>query len=146
MSFSFASIFGSRIPLPPKKLVTEVGGGDFHGVGDEFFRYFTKLSKLMPHEQVLDIGCGCGRIAVPLTRHLDSAGCYEGFDIQPSAIKWCQKNITKRHPNFAFTLADIFNTTYNPQGRIAPIDYRFPYEGDRFDYVILVIPPEISGV
>lgn len=137
MQFSFRSIFGSRIPVPPKELVREVGGGNFRGVGTEFFRYFTELSDLKSYEQVLDIGCGCGRIAVPLTRLLSEAGCYEGFDIQPRAIDWCQKNITKRHPNFTFTRADIFNTRYNPLGRIASTDFRFPYEDSRFDYVIL---------
>lgn len=46
LAFSFSSLFGLRIPLPPKKLVTEVGGGDFRGTGDEFFGYITDLSKL----------------------------------------------------------------------------------------------------
>jgi len=127
----------AEIPVPPPELVGQVGGGDFHAIGGEFFRYFTELSGLQPHEQVLDVGCGCGRMAVPLTKYLSTEGSYQGFDVQSPAIEWCQKHITPRHPNFAFSRADILNTEYNPGGSCAPRDYRFPYEDGRFDYVFL---------
>ncbi|NIM01651.1 MAG: methyltransferase domain-containing protein [Acidobacteria bacterium] len=125
------------VPLPPRKLVRAVGGGDFAAIGEEFFPYFTDLARLQPHESVLDIGCGCGRMAVPLTLHLNASGSYDGFDIQTPGIRWCRKNVTPRYPNFRFQVADVYNKKYNPKGQHQPGEYRFPYDDDSFDFVFL---------
>jgi len=128
---------GTNVPLPPRKLVRAVGGGDYAEIGEEFLPYFIDLAGLEPHESVLDIGCGCGRMAVPLTRHLNESGSYEGFDIQPPGIHWCQEKVTPLYPNFRFQVADVYNKKYNPRGRFKSQDYRFPYEDDSFDFVFL---------
>jgi len=128
---------GSQVPLPPRRLVRAVGGGDYALIGDEFLPYFTELAGLQPQERVLDIGCGCGRMAVPLTLHLDPTGSYEGFDIQSAGIRWCQKNVTRRYPNFRFQVADVYNKKYNPRGQCQPGEYLFPYETDSFDFIFL---------
>jgi len=86
---------------------------------------------------VLDIGCGCGRIALPLTEYLGQKGAYEGFDIVPEAISWCRDHISTRYPNFQFRVADIFNGSYNPEGRLLAEEYVFPYEDEAFDFAIL---------
>lgn len=123
--------------IPPKKLISFVGGGNFKGIGEVFLKQFIGPCKLKPDENVLDIGCGCGRIAIPLTRYLKD-GMYEGFDIDRKAIEWCQKNITPKYPHFNFQLADIYNKKYNSRGKIKPSEYRFPYEDKTFDFVFLV--------
>ena len=114
-----------------------IGSGDFARIGEEFFGYFVDLAGLRPHERVLDVGCGTGRMARPLTAYLDEHGGYEGFDVVPEAIAWCRKRITPRHPRFRFQVADIRNTRYNPSGRVAPSEYRFPFPGEAFDFVFL---------
>ncbi len=119
----------------PPRWMNFVGAGDFQKTGDEFFGYFTQLARLQPCERVLEVGCGIGRMARPLTRYL--TGGYEGFDIVPSGIRWCQKNITKQHPDFRFTLADIYNSDYNPAGRQRASDYRFPYADAEFGFAFL---------
>ena len=86
---------------------------------------------------MLDVGCGCGRMAVPMMPFLAGSGDYHGFDIVPEGIEWCQKNISPRNPRFHFELADIYNKHYNPQGRHQAGEYRFPYESDSFDFTIL---------
>jgi hypothetical protein len=48
--------------LPPKAL--RRGGGDFVEVGQEFLRHFVKIGRLQPDEDVLDMGCGVGRIII----------------------------------------------------------------------------------
>lgn len=89
--------------------------------------------------RVLDIGCGPGRIAAPLTRYLDpAAGRYEGFDVMPQSIRWYVRNITKRHPAFHFQLADLHNGQYNPRGRQGAADYIFPYADGAFDVAVAV--------
>ena len=127
----------SRIPVPPQQLIDGVGGGDFNGIGKEFFAYFTDLCGLGRGDYVLDVGCGCGRMAVPLVAYLNNRAKYEGFDISEPAIRWCQENISTRYPNFRFRLADLFNTGYNPQGTLLPQEFRFPYEDESFDFVFL---------
>ena len=73
-----------------------IGGGDFKKVGEEFLNYFQNLGDIKSSDKILDIGCGSGRMAVPLTKFIDSSGVYEGFDIFPSGISWCQKNISTK--------------------------------------------------
>lgn len=121
--------------IPPERL-NFVGKGDFVGIGKEFFKYFVKYGCLQPQERVLEVGCGIGRMAIPLMDYL-TTGTYDGFDIVPVGIRWCKKNITRRKANFRFQLANIINTCYNPGGRVAASDYVFPYAGSSFDFVFL---------
>lgn len=122
--------------LPPKHLRLAVGGS-FKQIGQEFFQYFIELGGLQPHESVLDVGCGVGRMAIPLTGYLSDRGSYEGFDIVDVCIQWCRDCISPRYPHFNFQFADIYNKSYNPTGHYRASDYRFPYPDNRFDFVFL---------
>ena len=77
------------------------GGGPFNEIGEEFFRHFIELGGLKPDERVLDLGCGIGGMAVPFTLYLSDLGSYEGFDVFPNRISWCQENITPSIRTFA---------------------------------------------
>jgi SAM-dependent methyltransferase len=132
------AITGRRDDLtPPKGLWRFVGAGDFREVGKNFLGYFTELGDLKEDDRVLDVGCGAGRMAVPLARYLSERGSYDGFDVVPEGIGWCRGRITPRYPNFRFQLADLYNKQYNPRGRYSPSEYRFPYVEDSFDFVFL---------
>ncbi len=61
---------GKRDRLTPPGWRNFVGGGDFKVIGNEFFRYFVEIGGLKPHEKVLEVGCGIGRMAVPLMGYL----------------------------------------------------------------------------
>jgi len=131
-------LLGRRDELtPPKRKIFVGGREDYKRIGEEFLRYFIELGGLEPDERVLDVGCGIGRMAVPLTKYLNERGSYEGFDIVPDGINWCRKKITAKHPNFRFQLADIFNKKYHPRGRYRSSEYRFPYASESFDFVFL---------
>jgi SAM-dependent methyltransferase len=93
---------------------------------------------LEPHHQVLDPGCGAGRMAIALTQYLTPDGGYEGFDVFRDCIEWCGATITPRYPNFGFTYADVFVTLHNEAGKVQARDYRFPYDDERFDFVVLI--------
>ncbi len=105
---------------------------------------------LQPDEAVLDVGCGSGRMALPLTGYLNSEGRYAGFDISQKAIAWCQEHITSAHPNFQFEVSDIYNSLYNPKGKYQSLDFRFPYPDASFDVVFLtsvfthMFPPDVE--
>lgn len=122
---------------PPKDMVISIGGGNFKEVGEEFFRYFVEFGDLKPDEKVLDVGCGVGRMAVPLINHFTGEGCYEGFDIMPNCIDWCKENISSRNPKFHFRLANIYNKQYNPGGKYKALEYSFPYGDHAFDFTFL---------
>jgi len=122
--------------LLPIKKITSIGNQtvlqEFQDIGQAFVRECKERCQLLPGNNFLDIGCGIGRIAIPLTDYLDNAGRYEGFDIVPENIQWCQDNITTRHSNFRFQVADIFNNYYNPKGQYQAREFQFPYENDTF--------------
>lgn len=126
----------SQIPLPPPHL-NYVGGGDFKRIGEIFLQHFIQLGKLMPDEKVLDVGCGIGRMAIPLAKYLDARGSYEGFDIVKEAIEWCNNNISKLYPRFVFKHIDIYNKHYNSKSTFKPTELTFPYEDGTFDFVFL---------
>jgi SAM-dependent methyltransferase len=121
-------------PSPPMRL-SFVGRGDFERTGQEYVSYFRELGGLQPHHRVLDVGCGIGRMAIPLMSYLDTRGSYAGFDVGRRMIRWCQDNISDSRPDFTFSWAPIFNRKYNPFGNISASEFRFPYPDSSFDFV-----------
>jgi len=127
---------GRRGEMVPPHRLNFAGDGDFEATGDEFLGYFLELGCLKPEHRVLEIGCGIGRMARPLTKYL-TTGSYEGIDIVPRGVKWCTEEISARHPRFVFRLADIRNDLFNPKGRTHPSEYVFPFGEGEFDFVFL---------
>jgi SAM-dependent methyltransferase len=133
-----SSLFGRQDKLvPPRRLIDGIGGGSFQKIGQEFFGHFTKIGGLQPHHRVLDVGCGCGRMAVPMIPFLSDHAEYHGFDIVPDAIKWSQRHISGPFPRFHFALADVYSKQYNPSGKLKSGEYRFPYQDNYFDFTLL---------
>lgn len=118
--------------LPPRGL-SFVGRGDFEATGREFAGYFEELGGLRPEDRVLDLGCGIGRMALPLTEYLEG-GSYAGFDVGREMIRWCERNITPAHPSFEFSWVPVYNGKYNPFGTLAATEFRFPFEDSSFDF------------
>lgn len=127
---------GRDFLTPPKSLIF-IGSGDYKQIGNEFKKYFIDFGGLKPHHRVLDVGCGIGRMAVPLTDYLTSEGGYWGFDIVKKGIEWCQKYITPNFNHFHFQHVNIYNKYYNKKGNIVAAQFRFPYETNFFDFVFL---------
>ncbi len=123
--------------VPPPDEGIAVGGGNFLQIGYEMLRLLLAYGGISPASSILDVGCGIGRVAIPLTQFLSSDGRYEGFDIVPSMIEWCQARITPTYPNFGFKCIDAANTFYNPHGAVQSSGLRFPYEDATFDLVFL---------
>jgi SAM-dependent methyltransferase len=128
---------GSAATLPPTHMIKTIGGGDYEAVGKEFLAHFREVGGLTPDDHVLDVGCGVGRMALPLAGYLKPSARYEGFDIVAEQIRWCTENITSRYSHFRFQLSDVYNAWYNPGGKVPASTYRFPFADGEFSFVFL---------
>lgn len=117
--------------LPPLRL-RFVGDGDFVGVGDQLADLVLEHGKVHERSRLLDIGCGVGRVALPLARRLPGDVTYEGFDVVRGAVRWCRSRITREHPNFRFRHVAVRNSEYSLLGTPAA-EFRFPYPESTFD-------------
>jgi SAM-dependent methyltransferase len=122
--------------IPPRSAIF-VGAGDFVKIGQEFKNYFIELANLQPSYRVLDVGCGIGRMAIPLTNYLSKEGEYWGFDIVKKGIEWCQSRISPKFSNFHFQHSDVYNKHYNPNGKVQAQNFQFPFDDESFDFVFL---------
>jgi ubiquinone/menaquinone biosynthesis C-methylase UbiE len=125
--------------VPDYSIASYVGGDkpeQFKAVGNEMIERFKTYADLKPNERVLEVGCGIGRIAIPLTQYL-TAGSFVGFDIVQHGIEWCQQKVTPRYPHFTFFVADVHNKFYHPEGRHPAAEYTFPLADASFDFVYL---------
>ena len=124
-----------RAPMtPPRVLIEGVGEGDFGRIGQHLATIATTAGELMPQGRILDIGCGVGRLAVPLTSYL-TTGEYSGFDVSARAINWCRSHVAVLHPNFWFNHVDLASSTYNPRGTLRPEHFSFPCADASVDLV-----------
>jgi SAM-dependent methyltransferase len=100
------------IPVPPlDRNFVSLNPIDFLAEGIDLMRLLTKAG-LQPHHSVLDLGCGIGRLALPLTQYLSEEGYYLGLDINLSGIAWAHENITCRYPRFEFVVLNARNVHY----------------------------------
>jgi SAM-dependent methyltransferase len=128
----------------------EFGGHKFAAGGELIAAQLKELAGLTASDLVLEIGCGSGRLALPMARQLADGG-YVGLDIDPVQISACRANKVLADCRFRFLLADIDSDLYNPQGLESAATYRLPFEDASFDLVFLysvfthMYPPECAN-
>jgi ubiquinone/menaquinone biosynthesis C-methylase UbiE len=122
---------------PPRRLARAGGFDRRKQMGRVWRGMLVRDAGLTRDGAVLDVGCGLGRMAVPLMKYLGDAGRYEGFDVDPEAIRWCRTHITAKRPNFCFTAVDLRSGLYNPDALVLPASFVFPYQDATFDVAFL---------
>lgn len=125
------------LPTPGRDLLDMIGNGDFLSISAEFLGTAIQKGGLLPHHKVLEVGCGCGRMALGMACYLSEEGSYDGFDIIKKLIDWDIENIGRAKSSFNFNWLDLYNKEYNPQGSMQSSELVFPYPDGGFDYVFL---------
>lgn len=123
-------------PLSPPKGLIYTGSGDFIQTGKHFLGLLKTYCSIEPHHSVLDIGCGIGRLALPLTQYLSDKGRYFGFDIVQTGIKWCKENISEKYVNFQFLYVELKNDLYTGNSAKKATEFIFPGSNESMDIVI----------
>lgn len=81
---------------------------------------------LKPNSQVLDIGCGCGKMARTLAHH-PYIKKFIGFDVIRDSIDYCNQVLVPRiGSKFEFHCFDVHSECYNPQGTVKASELVFP--------------------
>ncbi|WP_138995267.1 class I SAM-dependent methyltransferase [Larkinella sp. C7] len=128
---------GERDALTPPSRMIFIGDGDFKAVGVKSVDHIKELVGLHSTDNVLDVGSGIGRVAIPLTDYISAPGSYDGIEIVKNGVDWCTKEVTKRFPHFRFHHLNVYNKMYNPLGTMQGHELRFPFESSTFSLVIL---------
>jgi SAM-dependent methyltransferase len=116
----------------PWSFVHNVGNGDFQAIGAMLLRNLQDHAGLRSEDQVLDIGCGNGRVAAQLAPLLRDEGGYVGFDISRRGIEACRRQFAGQ-PHMRFQHLDVWNGEYNAKGRVAELDTVFPAPDESVD-------------
>jgi SAM-dependent methyltransferase len=86
--------------------------------------------------RVLDIGCGCAKVARFLASDARVA-TYTGFDPIAVAIAWNRRYVLPlTGSRFEFVHVDLHSAEYNPGGAIDPDTFRFPADDASKDLAI----------
>jgi SAM-dependent methyltransferase len=118
--------------LPPDPDLHKTGHDPSGDRGENELRLLEHFG-LQPSADILDIGCGIGRLAYECASYLDDDATYTGFDIEPRVIEWLNANYAPHLAGFRFDLIDVFNDRYRPDGALEPERLRFPYADEQFD-------------
>lgn len=110
--------FAELRDLPPNHLRIRVGVDNrilanhvqYLRMGDYFWRYFCTHNYCKFNSDVVELGCGCGRIANPL-RDDWFEGTYVGIDIDQEMIEYCRHKFTDER--FQFILSPHYSKTYS---------------------------------
>lgn len=127
-------VWTHTLALPPQPLMGSTGTFElqyFLLAGHSAAQVISHFLK--PDSTILDIGCGCGKIARFLVNDRGVAR-YIGFDVLKLCIDWSRQYLTPQtQGRFEFNHADLYNAMYNPHGTLQARDYRFPAVDDAID-------------
>jgi SAM-dependent methyltransferase len=90
----FRTPSGQAIPLPPARLrFMRESDEQLIATGDELAGLLAEYG-MTADADVLDVGCGYGRLALGILHATDHRGPYLGFDILPRHVDWCRTMIS----------------------------------------------------
>ncbi len=122
----------------PRNLAWRTGRLDrFREISDEHIDNLKRFAGLDAARNVVEIGCGVGRDAIPLTTILPENGSYLGIDIIKPSIDWAAENISSRARHFKFAHFDVADAQHNPGGTTSMASHRILRDDGTQDLVFL---------
>lgn len=118
----------------PKSGEIFTGRGNFLEIGFKVRENLLAFCGLNSRSRVFDIGCGLGRIAIPLTSEIQQ-GEYHGLDIVKKGINYCRQQISAQFPNFHFHHQPLYNDLYTSGGKKAT-ETSFPVADSSMDIAV----------
>src|SRR4051794_36700647 len=101
--------------LPPPDPDLHETGAHIDGQRGEMELRLLEHFGMRPSSDILDVGCGIGRLAYECAPYLDDDATYTGLDIEPTVIDWLNANYAPRLPGFRFDLLEVFSGKYRPE-------------------------------
>jgi SAM-dependent methyltransferase len=127
--------------FPSRENIRKIGPmntlGQFKELGIQSLKVLMHYTTIRPDSSVLDIGCGYGRLSIPLTRFLSQQGSYAGIDVMEHAIADCRRRISPGNDNFRFEHVDVHNGLYNNDASMAVGDALRSFGNGDFDVVFM---------
>lgn len=102
------------VDLPTTEMMKIIGSSDkehFITVIKQIFSDLLLTSNCNENSNIIDLGCGCGRMAMPFTQIITN-GEYNGYDVWEEGINWCKENLLTKNNCFNFTLLNAQNNYY----------------------------------
>ena len=124
------------IPLPPDGMMGSVGAPsieNFLVVADAWGQIICRHTP--ENATVMDIGCGCGRIARVLVNN-SGIRRYIGFDVMSDHVQWCRNFVEPAWRGRAeFHWFDLHSEKYNPTGALKAQELTFPAGDETVDVI-----------
>src|SRR5438270_11752569 len=99
----------------------------FRGQLRELRRRTANLTQLQPGEQVLDVGCGTGTLAMEVVRHVGRGGRVAGIDPGTQQIARARAKAARRHVPIEFQIGVIEQLPFpGPAVKIGFLDLDIP--------------------
>jgi len=87
----------------------------FRGKFRELRQRTAELARLQPGEQVLDVGCGTGTLAMEVARHVGATGRVTGIDPSPEQIARARAKAARRNVPIEFQIGVIEQLAFPDQ-------------------------------
>jgi SAM-dependent methyltransferase len=123
------------IPVPNEVLREASSVSDlaaFFAIGEAWSQMVAYY--LPPNARVVDIGCGCGKLARFF--YLIPGLTYVGIDLFAPSIRWCNKVFAPYADRFQFIHFDGHSEVYNPTGKVKSSEYVMPLSDGEVDMTV----------
>lgn len=101
-----------ELPIPPEEMRALVGVPDPMAFDNPEGNLVSGTEEATG--DILDFGCGCGRLARQLIRQIPRPSSYIGVDLHAGMIRWCNQHLSPIAPQFRFIHHDVYNAGFNP--------------------------------
>jgi len=106
---------------------------DYVNSGIEQINFLVQKQLITPNTEVLDFGCGQGRLLNTLKYSKTAFGHYTGLDTASKSLNWCKKYL-QYADNINFIHLAAENARYNADAKGLQA---LPFEQDKFDLIFL---------